>query len=42
MSPAEADLRRIPGVGPNLAADLLGLGYESVASLAGQDRNNFV
>lgn len=37
MSPAEADLRRIPGVGPSLAEDLIQLGYGSVAGLAGQD-----
>jgi len=37
MNPVEADLRRIPGVGPSLAADLMELGYTGVASLAGQD-----
>ncbi len=37
MSAAEADLRRIPGVGPRMADDLLRLGYGSVAQLADQD-----
>ncbi len=31
------DLRRIPGVGPAMAEDLLGLGYDSVNSLRGED-----
>ena len=31
------DLRRIPGIGPSLAADLLRLGYASVAALKNQD-----
>jgi predicted RecB family nuclease len=36
----KAALRRlqvIPGVGPSMARDLLGLGYTSVEELAGQD-----
>jgi hypothetical protein len=31
------DLRRIPGIGPSLARDLLDLGYSRVDSLAGED-----
>ena len=31
------DLRQIPGVGPNMEADLNRLGYTTVESLAGQD-----
>ncbi|WP_028588132.1 DUF4332 domain-containing protein [Desulfocurvus vexinensis] len=31
------DLRRIPGVGPRMAEDLLRLGYRRVAELAGAD-----
>jgi len=36
-SPALKDLQRIPGVGPAIAADLLGLGIASVDALRGQD-----
>jgi hypothetical protein len=32
-----ADLRRIPGVGPSLAQDLVDLGINSVAALRGRD-----
>jgi len=35
--PALKDLQRIPGVGPSIAADLLGLGIHSVEALRGQD-----
>lgn len=31
------DLRRIPGVGPSIARDLLGIGIRSVAALRGRD-----
>jgi hypothetical protein len=34
---AASDLRRIPGVGPNLEEDLLLLGFRSVADLAKSD-----
>lgn len=33
----KTDLRTIPGVGPAMERDLLALGYDSVASLRGQD-----
>ena len=36
-SHALKDLQRIPGVGPAIAADLLGLGIASVDALRGQD-----
>ncbi len=35
--PALKDLQRIPGVGPSIANDLLGLGVTSVEALRGQD-----
>lgn len=35
--PALKDLQRIPGIGPSMAADLLGLGITSVAALRGQN-----
>ena len=31
------DLRRIPGIGPSLAQDLMALGYRRVDDLQGQD-----
>ena len=34
-----ADLKRIPGVGPSIAADLAGLGIERVKDLRGRDPN---
>ncbi|MDD3311718.1 helix-hairpin-helix domain-containing protein [Pseudodesulfovibrio sp.] len=34
---ATTRLRAIPGVGPSLAADLVSLGYGSVAELRGED-----
>lgn len=37
LGAAELDLRRIPGVGPRMAEDLMRLGYGGVAELAGQD-----
>lgn len=37
VSGSEADLRRIPGVGPDLARHLVRLGCASVADLKGRD-----
>ncbi|HJB49621.1 MAG: Pathogenicity locus [Clostridium sp.] len=34
---AESDLQTIPGVGKNIAQDLIDLGYPTVESLRGQD-----
>lgn len=34
---AVKDLRRIPGVGPRMADDLIRLGYRNVEALRGQD-----
>ena len=44
MSPSRSeaapeDLRRIPGVGPSIGADLAGLGIERVSDLLGRDPN---
>lgn len=36
---APAELRRIPGVGPSIAADLAGLGIGRVRDLEGRDPN---
>ncbi len=33
----KTDLRTIPGVGAQIERDLIALGYDSVASLAGED-----
>lgn len=33
----KTDLRTIPGVGTQIERDLIALGYDSVASLAGED-----
>ena len=37
MKPSQSDLRKIPGVGPNIEQDLLNLGYTSIASLKGEN-----
>jgi hypothetical protein len=34
---ADRDLRRIPGVGPSIARDLLGIGIDSVDALRDRD-----
>ena len=31
------DLRQIPGVGKNIEQDLINIGYDSIASLVGQN-----
>ncbi|WP_274957005.1 helix-hairpin-helix domain-containing protein [Millionella massiliensis] len=36
-STMKTDLRTIPGVGAQIERDLIALGYDSVASLAGED-----
>ncbi len=36
-NPTHNDLQRIPGVGPSIAADLQGLGIDTVAELRGED-----
>jgi hypothetical protein len=37
MDPAQRDLRRIPGVGPSIADDLIGVGVRCVEDLRGRD-----
>jgi hypothetical protein len=37
MKPDESDLRRLPGVGPSIAADLRSLGIRRAAALRGKD-----